>query len=247
MGQSEAGKLLEVLASLVEGEDHLKGGSDAGKLNIETTPFDKALAHMEKRGLSEKDIPNFEKNYKLAQQKAKIGWTRREGMPVITSRDVQEFQRRLAGGTLDIYKPASPTTDTHDPFPEGLKGKEAEDFVERGLKDGSKTDDIIPIQKRKIPVKDLKPIQKEIFFDKSISKVMLHGMAKSLKFVSETSLFITSSDNYIIDGHHRFLTAILLNPNMRVNCLSIDLPLKKLLPLSLAYGDAIGNQRNKSN
>ena len=38
--------------------------------------------------------------------------------------------------------------------------------------------------------------------------------------------------------------ALLLDSNMKVYVLEIDLPISKLLPLSIAYGDAIGNKRN---
>ena len=38
---------------------------------------------------------------------------------------------------------------------------------------------------------------------------------------------------------------VLINPKIKVNCLKIDLPIRELLPLTLAYTDAIGNVRNK--
>jgi hypothetical protein len=59
------------------------------------------------------------------------------------------------------------------------------------------------------------------------------------------TFFITSADNFIIDGHHRWLSGIVLDPNLKVNTLSIDLPIKDLLPMAIAYGDAIGNKRNQ--
>jgi hypothetical protein len=59
------------------------------------------------------------------------------------------------------------------------------------------------------------------------------------------TFFITSADNFIIDGHHRWLSGIVLDPNLKVNTLSIDLPIKDLLPMATAYGDAIGNKRNQ--
>ena len=59
------------------------------------------------------------------------------------------------------------------------------------------------------------------------------------------NIYIVSSDNRIIDGHHRFLTSVLIDPRLKVNVLKIDMPIKKLLELTLAYTDAIGNVRNK--
>ena len=56
---------------------------------------------------------------------------------------------------------------------------------------------------------------------------------------------MVSKDDRIIDGHHRFLSAVLVDPAIQVTALEIDLPIKDLLPLTLAYTDAIGNVRNK--
>lgn len=56
-----------------------------------------------------------------------------------------------------------------------------------------------------------------------------------------------SKDRYIIDGHHRFLTGMLIDPKMKVNVLMIDMPISELLPSSLDYSDTIGNVRNESN
>ena len=68
-------------------------------------------------------------------------------------------------------------------------------------------------------------------------------MIELLKFIG--IIVKIKKDNRIIDGHHRFLTTVLINPKIKVNCLKIDLPIRELLPLTLAYTDAIGNVRNK--
>ena len=95
-------------------------------------------------------------------------------------------------------------------------------------------------------MKNLKPIQKQIYFDKSFKNISDYDFKDTMKFLkSDKNIFIISSDNAIIDGHHRFLTAMLIAPNITVNTIAIDLPIKQLLPLTLSYTDAIGNQRNK--
>jgi hypothetical protein len=133
-----------------------------------------------------------------------------------------------------------------DKFPEGLSGKDAQKFLNHGLPefDGSNIDDdIITTSLKKVKLKDLKPIQKQIYFDISINATVDFGIRGTIDFL-KTSVFIVSSDNFIIDGHHRFLSGLLINPNIQVKALSIDLPIKTLLPLTIAYGDAIGNKRN---
>lgn len=222
------------------------GGQDRGQLEIETTSLDDAIAYAKKHGIYE-DIPDFDTNYMIAKNLASYGSERRKDMPVITDDDVMEFQRRLKSGTVDVRKPFADTTDMTDPFPEGLSGFEASDFLERGLKDGAKNDDKIQLTIKQVAIKDLKPIQKQIYLSKPIEDgIKKFGIESTKKFYQGKTFFITSSDNFIIDGHHRWLGGLLIDPNMKVNCLSIDLPISKLLPLAKAYGDAVGNQRNES-
>lgn len=236
-------KLKQIIREILQEVLLEGGGEESGKMELVNITLEQAREYVKQKGVLDQ-IPNFDKHFKFAQDKAGTGRTQRKDMPVINDDDVREFQQRLKDGNLDIRKPFSPTTDTANPFPEGLSGYEAQDFLERGLKDGSKTDDIISISITHKKVGVLKPIQKQIYFDKSIDACAKFGIEGTKKFLTTKTFFITSSDDYIIDGHHRFLSGILINPNMQVNCLSIDLPIQKLLPLSTAYGDAIGNERN---
>lgn len=224
-----------------------KGGQAPGKLELTSMTYQDALAFCYERDFDVlKEIPNFEENFRLAQKKAGMGWTRRKEMPVIDTEDVKKFQTRLEKGFLDIRKPFSSDAELdRNPFPEGLSGEQAQKFLDRGLRDGSKSDDVVPVSMTKKQAGSLKPIQKQIYFDKSMGATIENGIAKTLKFIQGSSIFIGSSDNFIIDGHHRFLTAVLLDPDMNVQFLEIDLPIDKLLPLSLSYGDAIGNKRNQ--
>jgi len=218
-------------------------GEKAGKLELVSTSLEKARSYAEKIGILD-DIPNFDKNYKIAQKQAGKGKTQRKDMPVIDDSDVRAFQTRLKNGEIDIVKPFAKSTNIKNPFPQGLSGYNAKDFLDRGLKDGEKGDDVVQLTIKKVPAKVLKPIQKQIYFGKSADATAEFGVERSTKFLTGKTFYITSKDNFIIDGHHRYLSAMLIDPNMKVNTLSIDLPISKLLPLSLGYGDAIGNKRN---
>ncbi|MEA2022436.1 MAG: hypothetical protein U9N08_08175 [Candidatus Caldatribacteriota bacterium] len=230
-----------------------EGGAIAGKLEISDLSVEEAKKFAEKEfkkqnlDLSE-EIPNFESNFLHARKLAKLGHTKRKDMPVITSRDVKLFQQRLKDGYIDIHKPFSKvkvTDNPNDPFPEGLSGTKAKQWLQNGLKkfDGSETDDKIKITEKKIKVSDLKPIQEQIYFDKVIKKRAKENTQNSVNFI-KSSFFIVSSDNYIIDGHHRFLSGCLTNPDLKINAVVIDLPINTLLPMVLSYSDAIGNSRN---
>lgn len=190
-------------------------------------------------------IPNFEDNYKLAQSKAKMGKTKRKDMPVISSKDIKNFQHSLEQGYIDVNSPYGDVTDEKNPFPEGLTSQQAKDWLEGGLEihDKNKNDDKVKVKFVKVSAKDLIPIQEQIYFDKGIDTIIREK--ENTKSFLDSKTTIISSDNYVIDGHHRFLTALLLDPKYKVNCMMIDLPLSKLLPMSLSYGDAVGNPRNK--
>jgi hypothetical protein len=229
------------------------GGAKAGKLELLSTSINVAKSYakkmFEKGGHDfEKQMPDFDRNYTLAQRSAKLGFAQRKDMPVISNNDVRLLQKRLSSGSIDINKPFAKNELPDDPYPQGLDQKTGKVWVNSGLAkaDGDPKDDIVKVSNEKIAVGNLKPIQAQIYFDKSIAKVSRDGVESSLNFLtSKNNNFVVSKDNRIIDGHHRFLTTVLINPKIKVNCLKIDLPIRELLPLTLAYTDAIGNVRNK--
>jgi len=224
------------------------GGQSSGKMELIKTPVDDARKYVVDKNFDlDKEIPNFEKNYLYAQKMAARGWAQRKDMPVITDDDVKNMQYRLSKGYIDINPPHHDGWDKTNPFPQGLAGGQAEKWLKSGLPQHDKADlndDVIKVKKGKVAVGKLKPIQKQIYFDKSIAGIIDFGVKGSKNFLFGKSFYIISSDNYIIDGHHRYLSSILLDPKGSVNALIIDMPIKKLLPLTLAYGDAIGNNRN---
>ena len=230
-----------------------KGGAEAGKLELLSTSLNIARGYAEKKFSAngfelDKELPNFDTNYTLAQKSAKLGFAKRKDMPVISNDDVTLLQKRLSKGTIDINKPFAKNELPDDPYPDGLDKKTGDVWVTSGLKknDGDAKDDVVKVSNDRIAVGNLKPIQAQIYFDKSIKKVSRDGVESSKNFLtSKFNNFVVSKDNRIIDGHHRFLTTVLINPKIKVNCLKIDLPIRELLPLTLAYTDAIGNVRNK--
>jgi hypothetical protein len=227
------------------------GGTESGKLEVLKTSLSKAYEYAKKKFSEhdrdlDKEIPNFKEGYLLAQKLAKHGSTKRIDMPVISSKQVKEFQKALSEGHIDIRKPFSKNTNQANPFPEGLTGDKAKEWLTNGLKinDGSDKDDVVKTSLEKIAVSKLIPIQEQIYLDNPIDKIAVEGSESSMSFI-KTAIFITSSDYRIIDGHHRFLSALLKGKDIVVPILKIDLPIDKLLKLSRAYGDAIGNKRNK--
>lgn len=221
------------------------GGQRAGNLELANVKVETAKKWIEKQGYDLEQLPNFDANFRSAKKAATLGRTQRQDMPVIMDDDVRSFKQRLERGVIDITVPFANKQHKDNPFPEGLKGKQAKKWVRAGLKDGDMNDDKIKVSGAKVAVKNLKPIQKQIYFDKSMKTIIDFGIEATKSFLSSKTFFIISSDNYIIDGHHRFLAGMLIDPSISVKVVSINLPIAKLLPMTLAYGDAIGNKRNK--
>lgn len=230
------------------------GGQSKGTMEMAKIRLNEARAYailtLEKSGMKlDEEIPDFNKNFMIAQKGALSGDTVRKDMPVIDAKDVRAFQNRLKKGHIDVTKPFAKETNPSNPFPNGLSGEDAKIWLRDGMKyyDGDAKDDRIKVRSASIPVGKLLPIQKQIYFDKAIGFLTYQksGAAGVKKFITGTSnAFIVSSDNRIIDGHHRYLAGVLVDPTTKVNCVVIDLPIKKLLPLTLSYSDAIGNKRN---
>jgi len=228
------------------------GGEAAGKMEIVKTSLedarDFAIKTFEKFGRDlYKEIPDFDKNYLFAQKMASLGKTKRKDMPVINDEDVDELEGRLKNGYIDVNKPFAKDNKgkSKDPYPQGLSGREADYWLQKGLEvhDGEKKDDHVNVTMETVRVGDLKPIQKQIYFDKSLIATAQFGAKGTTDFLKKTN-FIGSADKRIIDGHHRWLSGLLINPNMKVHMLTIHLPIKRLLPVTISYGDAIGNSRN---
>jgi hypothetical protein len=220
-------------------------------MELVKTPVDRAYEFAKeafaKAGTDiDKEMPDFKKNYSFAQKQAGTGKTQRKDMPVIDEKDVKDFQKRLTQGYIDHYKPFASSTNPRDPFPKGLTGDMAQEWLKagQGKNDGVWPDDKIKASLDKVPVGRLKPIQKQIYADKSIGMTASSGVKATENFLKNQSTFIISADNYIIDGHHRYLSALLIDPKFHVNVLRVEAPISKLLPLSLSYSDAVGNRRN---
>lgn len=224
-----------------------KPGKAAGKLELVNLDVEFAREYvMNAMGDTFSAIKDFKNNFLHAKRLASLGWTKRRDMPRITSNDISDLKNRLQQGFIDVKAPYADGTSPRNPFPEKLAGEAAKQWLQNGLpvNDGSASDDRIKADFRHVSVGDLKPIQKQIYFDKAVEILAKGNIAATKNFLQTQTIYVISSDNYIIDGHHRFAAGVLLDPKMKVQAISIDLPIKKLLPLALAYGDAVGNRRN---
>ena len=114
--------------------------------------------------------------------------------------------------------------------------------VSSGRKDNDQVDDVVMSKKASLPVKDLKPAQTEIIKEKAF------GMA--IKFLSRGEWdgvdleAIISSDNYIMDGHHRWAAISLIDPKAKIAGTVINLPGVSLVSVLNIVTKALGKSGN---
>ena len=110
------------------------------------------------------------------------------------------------------------------------------EWLTKGTRDGGEPgDDIVKTVDVELPAQALKPSQSEIFLNKSLS-MAIGGV------VGGDLAAIISSDNHILDGHHRWAATMLSKPDAMVGGKQSQLPITDLIPVLRAAGIAYGNE-----
>jgi uncharacterized protein (DUF1015 family) len=123
---------------------------------------------------------------------------------------------------IDIPKPKETLGITRDKMPQ-IASKNYDEFINYLRKNDVK------MTRRKVPAKRLKPIQKE-FSKGGIEKSMIRSIGGGVN-----NPLITSSDFYIIDGHHRWLATKNINPNDKIEVYQANITVQDLLALTLGF------------
>ncbi len=225
------------------------GGQAGGTMEVADTSLDEARAYftteMKKINMDINDIDDFDANFKLLKKKVKGGTEDRVDMPVVSWKQIKAFQEKLVNGELDVKKPFNKeVTKSIGKFPTKIKKKDREIWLDSGEQDGEVKDDQIDAKIETVQAKDLKPVQSQIYLSKAITNYEKFGLTDNSNFLTQKTLII-DSNNMIIDGHHRWATTMLADPNIKLKVLRVDLKLSKLLKVSKSFGVAMGNKQNK--
>ena len=112
-----------------------------------------------------------------------------------------------------------------------------------GLKDKNDKDDVAKAGNSSVAVGSLKPMQKEVIPEKALSFAL--GFAENGQPDLNDMEAITSSDGYIMDGHHRWAAIVAYNAKhpdkqipMKVEV--IDMPIKEAIPMCNEFAQNIG-------
>ena len=101
----------------------------------------------------------------------------------------------------------------------------------------------IPIKTEWMNVGHLVPTQKQIYVDKTMDYIVDNGVLSTIDSYSNGHIFISKDDD-IIDGHHRWLSAMFIGPQIKVKVAKIGENEKAALKDALKWSDEHHRLRN---
>jgi hypothetical protein len=169
-------------------------------------------------------------------QKKRDGIMQRTGHEIL-QRDVFAGmdEKPPVGTIIPVMEKKSPVTDKlRDQVKRAGKLSDvdkdlAKIIVRKGLRDGDKSDDKISVTPKTWSASALKPSQTSMVLAKSLGMALF--MLKTGKVGGDLGA-IVSSDNHIMDGHHRWSATILASgKGGKVGGFAADMPGKELVPV----------------
>jgi hypothetical protein len=145
----------------------------------------------------------------------------RDHMPQIMDKSVKELLASKKEGDRKKGQAAVDAGANHDED-RSVMAVLMDDLKSEGVK----------ISKTKVPVGKLRATQREIKADKTygMANAYLEGNEGLLKAMENP--IIISSDNHILDGHHRYSAMLTADPTYEMNVIKVDMPMKKFLTRS---------------
>lgn len=129
----------------------------------------------------------------------------------------------------------------HSKFPNPLPKELWKPFFEMGLADGNMKDDVVGSRNAIWKANKLNPTQEDVYLAKSLSMAIGSRTRPGIEGGNLKS--VVSHDGYILDGHHRWAATLFNNPNAMIQGIEVALPIRDLVPILRAAGDAFGNER----
>lgn len=96
-----------------------------------------------------------------------------------------------------------------------------------------------------IPAVKLRPIQRQIYFDKSVDITAKNGIQSTRDWLLKRHIF-TTYHGEILDGHHGWLSGMLIGPeDTSLLQFKMRMPLEDVLPFLRHFSDRHGRVRNQ--
>ena len=106
--------------------------------------------------------------------------------------------------------------------------EDAQQDVSSGDDDGQKDDDVIGVNGATFKVSELGPSQSTMNVAKAVGMAINHILKG--KAGGKLGAFI-SNDKRIMDGHHRWISSYMVDPNASIGGYAVNFPAKQLIPV----------------
>jgi hypothetical protein len=162
------------------------------------------------------------------------------GIAATTNKSVRLGGNQLRSVILNeirtvLKEEASPADVDSKRFPLPLSSvagdvEKAQELTKSGADDVDKgaADDVIGVGGASFSVSDLKPSQSSMNIEKALSMAL--GMIRDDQAGGDLGAFI-SSDNHIMDGHHRWVATAMVDPSAQIGGYAVEFPAEQLIPV----------------
>lgn len=121
--------------------------------------------------------------------------------------------------------------------------KDAAQDAKSGVEDGAADDDVINVNRGTWKVSDLGPSQSTMNVPKAVGMALGHILKG--KAGGDLGAFI-SKDGRIMDGHHRWISSYMVDPNAQIGGFAVNFPSAQLIPvLNAVTVGALGRMKGK--
>lgn len=127
-----------------------------------------------------------------------------------------------------INEKADPSKVEDDRFPMNLSSVDPE-FAQRVVSTDPSEEDTIAVSGASEPVQKLKPSQSSMNIEKAMGQA-ISMILGDMELGGNIEAFI-SSDDHIMDGHHRWVATAMVDPSKPVGGYKVDFPADKLIPI----------------
>lgn len=169
---------------------------------------------------------------------------------IFESREVSTNSNKQRKKELEKWLKHKKYKDYVDTLNKMIDDPKAKTLLEDGF-GGELGDTKLTFNVKEIPVSQLMPTQSEIDLNKSIKHALVNRDSLSKTFGDPIEInkpIITFRENYIIDGHHTWLQAIILNPNGKILSFNYDGDISPIQMLKAVQGSiaAVKAEDNKN-